>query len=409
VSQLAFQCGAIADKLALFTADPTRFRNGTFCVRWEGVLTPDTTVQGGLFQLGLGKSRFNGKSPSGMGGRLWVDGNLTINATAANSDTTGSAYDFTAGKAVPIKYEYYQESTDGNPCTALLWSLLPSASSDSITPAVDEIAGADAVVVVVGGANNDQKGTTEGEGVDRASLTLAGEQMALVERAANASAAHSVPLVVVLVDGKPTAEPALKNLPGALLAAFQGGQAAGTGVASVIVGDYNPSGKLPVCFPASADVLPCYYNHKPSAARSGWIDATLPGGNGVLWQFGHGLSFSNFSYSDAVIPKNVSKNGTVKISVKVTNTGRLDGEEVAQLYLRDVISSVTQPKLALKGFERAMIKAGSSEVVTFTVDVASELKLLGRDFKWVVESGDWDVSIGGSSDGAVKMGTFAVA
>ena len=169
------------------------------------------------------------------------------------------------------------------------------------------------------------------------------------------------------------------------------------------------TGKLPVCFPASADVLPCYYNHKPSAQRSGWIDATLPGGNGVLWQFGHGLSFSNFSYSDAVIPKSVSKTGTLEISVKVSNTGKMDGEEVAQLYLRDVVASVTQPKLALKGFERVMVKAGSSEVVKFSVDVASELKLLGRDFKWVVETGDWDVSIGGSSDGAQKVGTFNVA
>ena len=205
-------------------------------------MTPDTTVKGGKFKVGLGKSRFNGKTPSGMGGRLWVDGKLMINATVENSDTSGPSYDFTAGKAVPIKYEYYQHNTDGNPCAALLWSLLPSASSDSITPAIEEIASADAVVVVVGGANNDQKGTTEGEGVDRASLTLAGEQMALVERAANASVTHGVPLVVVLVDGKPTAEPALKNLPGALLAAFQGGQAAGVGVASVIAGDYNPSG-----------------------------------------------------------------------------------------------------------------------------------------------------------------------
>lgn len=277
--------------------DPSRFRSGTFCVRWVGVITPSTTVKGGQFQIGLGKSRFSGKNPGNMGGRLYVDGKLMIDAwNQTGSSTIGGAYDFYAGQKIPIIFEYYQLSTEGNPSTALLWSLLPSASSDSITPAIAEIASADAVVVVVGGANNDQKGTTEGEGVDRAELSLAGEQMSLVLRAANASKEHGVPLVVVLVDGKPTAEPALKTLPGALLAAFQGGQAAGIGVASVIAGTYNPSGKLPVCFPASAAVLPCYYNHKPSAHRNGYIDATLPGGNGVLWAFGHGLSFTEFAY-----------------------------------------------------------------------------------------------------------------
>ena len=110
----------------------------------------------------------------------------------------------------------------------------------------------------------------------------------MVNRANNASQAHKVPLIVVLVDGKPTAEPALKDLPSSLLAAFQGGQAQGVGMATIIAGQYNPSGRLPVCFPASADVMPCHYNHKPSAQRSGWIDATLPGGNGVLWEIGHG-------------------------------------------------------------------------------------------------------------------------
>lgn len=236
--------------------DPTRFRNGTFCVRWEGTLTPDTTVQGGQFGIGLGKSRFNGKSPSGMGGRLFLDGKEYIDAWEAGKSTVGQPLNLKAGKPIQVKLEYYQASTDGNPSVALLWSLLPSQSSDSITPAINEIATADAVVVFVGGANNDQTGTTEGEGVDRASLSLAGEQMALVERADNASRAHNVPLVVVLVDGKPTAEPGLKNLGGALLAAFQGGQAAGVAIADIIAGQYNPSGKLPVCFPASADVLP---------------------------------------------------------------------------------------------------------------------------------------------------------
>jgi hypothetical protein len=222
-----------------------------------------------------GKSRFNGKTPSGLGGRLYLNGNKYIDAWESGQSTVGPAYNFKAGQPIQVKLEYFQANTDGNPSVALLWSLLPSQSSDSITPAINEIATADAVIVLVGGANNDQTGTTEGAsptnrslmylyldcltsfacllhrrgyvrdetfsdglefaylfaclgstGVDRASLSLAGEQMALVERADNASRVHHVPMVTVLVDGKPTAEPGLKNLGGALLAAFQGGQAA---------------------------------------------------------------------------------------------------------------------------------------------------------------------------------------
>lgn len=109
-----------------------------------------------------GKSRFNGKTPTGLGGRLSLNGNLYIDAWESGKSTIGRAYNFKAGQPIQVKLEYYQENTDGNPSVALLWSLLPSQSSDSITPAINEIATADAVVVLVGGANNDHAGTTEG-------------------------------------------------------------------------------------------------------------------------------------------------------------------------------------------------------------------------------------------------------
>jgi len=111
-----------------------------------------------------------------------------------------------------------------------------------------------------------------------------------------------------------------------------------------------------VSFPASADVLPCYYNHKPSAKRNGWIDKGLPGGNGVLWSFGHGLSYTSFKYSNISVPKHVPASDTITISATVANTGATAGEEVAQLYLRDMIAPVTTPVKMLKGFERISLK-----------------------------------------------------
>ena len=412
--------------------DPTRMRNGTFSVVWEGLLTPDSTVKGALFNLGLGKSRFNGKAPSGMGGRLYLNGKLVVDAWKNGSSTQSGPVDLAWGKKIEVRIEYFQSSTDGNPSVALQWSLLPSSacspgsssspptsssgdsmegstdpSTDPISAVAADVAAGnyDAVVVAVGGANNDGSATTEGEGQDRAELSLPGRQLELLQAVFNATRNTDTKMVTVLVDGKPTAEPFLLSLP-AVLAAFQGGQAQGTAVASIITGVVNPSGKLPVSFPVSADVLPVYYNHKPSAARGGWVDRP----SAVLWSFGHGLSYSSFNYSDIQVPQTpVAADGVARISCTVTNTGLVYGEEVAQLYIRDVVSSVTTPVKMLKGFERVPLESGQSRVVTFNVDVATELRVLGRDFEWVVEPGVFHVMVGGSSDGAQLEAAFEVA
>lgn len=196
-----------------------------------------------------------------------------------------------------------------------------------------------------------------------------------------ASQASGTPLITVLVDGKPTAEPLLTELP-AVIAAFQGGQSGGAAIADIILGVINPSGKLPISFPASSEVLPSYYNHKPTARRSGWLD--FPNG-GVLWSFGHGLSYTTFVYTKLVLPQvPVSTNGIVTVNVTVTNTGTVVGEEVAQLYIRDLVASVTTPVLQLKGFQRVLLAPSESKTVAFHLDVASELRILNRDFQWEV-------------------------
>jgi len=266
------------------------------------------------------------------------------------------------------------------------------------------LGGLDAAVIVLGGANNlADNGSTEGEGKDRASLTLPGHQLSLLEGAWSRAEANKVPLVVVLVDGKPTAEKILLSLPSTIVA-FQAGQAQGRGIAEVILGITNPSGKLPVSFPLSADILPVYYNYFPSSTRGGWCDAQ----NGVIWPFGHGLSFTEFSYASLRVPTNVSKSGTLRICVDVENKGTVAGTEVVQLYIRDVIASVNTPIKMLKGFQRVSLKPKEIQTVCMEVDVATELRLIDRTYNWIVEDGYFNVLIGSSSDDIRLTGQFYV-
>ena len=209
---------------------------------------------------------------------------------------------------------------------------------------------------------------------------------------------------MVLIDGKPTAEPILKTLP-AVLAAFQGGQAQGQAIAEIIMGITVPSGKLPISFPVSADVLPVYYNYKPSARRSGWCDVS----DGVLWPFGFGLSYTQFNYSSLVVQTEaVPKDGIATIAVDVTNIGLVAAVEVVQLYIRDAISSVTTPVKMLKGFQRVFLDPSETKTVTFNVDVAFELRVLNRTYHWQVEEGLFYVMIGGSSDNTPVNGQFNI-
>lgn len=219
-----------------------------------------------------------------------------------------------------------------------------------------------------------------------------------------------------------------------MIAAFQGGQSGGQAVADVLTGLVNPSGKLPISFPASAAVLPSYYNYKPTAARRGWID--FPHG-GVLWPFGHGLSYTTFHYSELVLPRTaVPADGILEVSVKVTNNGTVYGEEVAQLYLRDEVASVTTPNIQLRGFERVALNPSASTVVTFLVNVTMELRILNRNYEWEVslvwrtsrqlatvagltccprlyfamqvEPGTFTAYVGGTSESRDVNGTFSV-
>jgi len=201
----------------------------------------------------------------------------------------------------------------------------------------------------------------------------------------------------VLLNGRPPSINVLAQGAGAILEGFYLGQEGGAAVAAALFGDINPGGKLPVSFARSAGHLPIFYNHKPSARRGYLFDDVTP-----LYPFGHGLSYTTFAYKNLRVAAAPTKEDAdaQTVSVDVTNSGQRPGDEVAQLYLRDVVSSVTRPVKELKGFERVTLNPGETKAVTFTVghDALGFWKTT-KDF--VVEPGKFDVTVGGSSAGGV--------
>ena len=213
------------------------------------------------------------------------------------------------------------------------------------------------------------------------------------------------PVVLVLFTGRPlTLEWENENVP-AILNVWFGGSESAHAIGDVLFGDANPSGKLTHTFPRNVGQIPLFYNHKNtgrplaegawfSKFRSNYIDAP----NTPLYPFGYGLSYTTFEYSDVTLSSDkMNYNGDLTASVTVTNTGKYDGAEVVQLYIRDLVGSITRPVKELKGFDKVMIKAGESKTVDFKI-TPELLKFYNYDLEFVVEPGEFDVMIGGSSD-----------
>jgi len=262
----------------------------------------------------------------------------------------------------------------------------------SIQMAAQKAAKADIAIVVVGdnSMRYKWKDKTAGENMGRATLNLAGKQLELVQ----AIKKTGTKVVVVLVNGKPISEPWLQDNIPAIVEAWEPGSLGGQAVAEVIFGDVNPSGKLPLTVARSVGQLRMIYNHKPSTYFHKYaIEKTKP-----LYPFGFGLSYSKFNYdAPKVSEKVLVKGATVQVSVAVTNNGKMDGEEVVQLYIRDKVSSVTRPVKELKGYKRVFIKAGETKMVTFDIN-AESLAFYDINMKYCVEAGEFNIMTGTSSD-----------
>jgi beta-glucosidase len=234
---------------------------------------------------------------------------------------------------------------------------------------------------------------------DRDDLTLLGNQDDL----AKAMLATHKPVVAVLLHGRPNAVTYLaENVP-AILDGWYLGQEGGTATAEVLFGDYNPGGKLPITVPRSVGQLPDYYYQKPSAKREYLFSTTQP-----LYPFGWGLSYSTFKYSDLhATPDSIGPEGTTRVSVNVTNTSKVRGEEVVELYIRDEISSVTRPIKELRGFRRITLDPGQTKTVEFALGF-DDLSFLNRDMHRVVEPGTFKIMAGGNSVDLIET-TLTVA
>lgn len=251
---------------------------------------------------------------------------------------------------------------------------------------------ADAVVVVVGEA-----AMMSGEALSRAFLDLPGVQKDLVL----ALNELRKPMVVVLMNGRPLTIEWLDNAVPAILEAWLPGTMGGHAVADVLFGDYNPSGKLPMTFPRNVGQIPLFYYHKntgrPRVDTERYTSKYIDSPNTPLYPFGYGLSYTTFDYSNFNISANeIGMNDTLKIWVDVTNTGKYDGEEVVQLYTRDMVGSVTRPVKELKGFKKIFIKKGETVKVEFKL-TASDLAFYTSTMEFKAEPGDFKVFVGGNS------------
>jgi len=267
----------------------------------------------------------------------------------------------------------------------------PTEAEDQrlIAEAVEVAKNSDVVLLAIGGNEQTSRESWALNHMgDRVSLDLFGRQQELFD----AIKATGKPVVVILNHGRPMSINKVAEEADAILDCWYLGQEGGEAVAQAVFGVINPGAKLSISYPRSVGHIPCFYNYKPSARR-GYLDAPVK----PLFAFGYGLSYTTFRVENARLSETViAVDGKTTLTVDVVNTGRLAGDEVVQMYLRDKVSSVTRPIKELKGFQRVSLKPGEKTTVSFEIG-SDQLAFWNIDYKFVVEAGDFDVMVGSSS------------
>lgn len=262
----------------------------------------------------------------------------------------------------------------------------------------------DIVIMVMGDLSGLAHICTTGEFRDSADLRLQGVQEDLL---------HSIlqigkPVVLVLVNGRPAAIPDLVEKANAIVEAWVPGEEGGKAVASILFGDINPGGKLPITIPRSVGQVPIFYNYKPSGMRSNIWGDYVSGKVAPLFPFGHGLSYSDFSYSDLIISRKKAKvNEIIDVSMTLTNQGKRQGDETVQLYVRDEYASFPRPVKELKGFARVTLSPGESKKVIFHMPV-NQMAFYNENMQLGIESGNILVMVGSSSEDIRLRGEFEI-
>jgi beta-glucosidase len=354
----------------LFSPDPSKINPDYYAARWAGkLLAPET----GTFDIGL---------EGDDGYRLYINDVLEIdNWRKQTYQRMTKPYAFEKGKEYDIKLEFFE--TIGNVRLKLIWNVgVELKAKQEIKLAVDIARNSDVVIVVAG--------IEEGEFRDRALLSLPGHQEDLIKQVA----ATGKPVVVVLVGGSAVTMTRWINQVHSILDVWYPGDEGGNAVADVLFGDYNPAGKLPITFPVHEAQLPLYYNHKPTGRGDDYTNLT----GKPLFPFGFGLSYTTFNYHALEMDKTeIRRDEQVQVRFRVTNTGNYDGDEVVQLYVKDLVASVAQPVMELKGFQRIHLRRGETKEINFTV-TPELLSMLNGKLERVVEPGEFRIMIGRSSN-----------
>ncbi len=356
-----------------------------FSMRWTGTVTAPATAD---YQIGIFCSQR---------GRLYFNGKLLVNRwkrTGGMGFGTKTVY-LVKGKEYPVKVEF--ANTTGFAYMGLAWHMkVPEPDEKSLLrDAVDAAKKSDVVIAVAGispqleSEENPRINLPGFKGGDRTRLRLPSGEEAMLK------ALHKTgkPIVLVLVGGSALGVNwAEKNIP-AIMDAWYPGEEGGNAVADVLFGDYNPAGRLPVTFYKSVKDLPPFTDYNMSGRTYRYFKGT------PLYPFGFGLSYTNFKYSDLNVSKEVAKPGdTVMVSVDVKNTGERDGDEVVQLYVKDLTSKAPQPIRSLKGFDRIAIRKGEVKTVRIPLPIRSLKYFDKKRNEYVVEPGNYEIQIGSSSE-----------
>jgi beta-glucosidase len=352
----------------LFSPDPL-INLDFYSVRWTGFLKAQKT---GECKMGL---------DGNDGFRLYLNDKLVIdNWQKQTYSTKLSNYYFEKDKMYKIRVEFFEPN--GNAHLKLIWNEgIEDDWEKKIQQAV-YVASKSSVAIIV-------TGIQEGEFQDRAMLSLPGHQEEMI----NKIAATGNPVVVILTGGSAiTMNSWLQKVKG-VINVWYPGEEGGNAVAAILFGDANPAGRLPITYPISEAQLPLAYNHEPTGRGDDYNNLSgLP-----LFPFGFGLSYTRFGYSNMRFDKNImAKNDSTIVRFTLKNTGAMEGDEVVQLYLRDLLSSVVRPVMELKGFQRVHLLPGEVKELAFTI-TPELLSMLNADMKTVIEPGDFRIMIGASS------------
>lgn len=352
----------------LFAPDK-RLAKDQYSVRWTGSIS---APKSGTYQIGL---------EGNDGYRLYLDGKLLIDQWEKRSYHTQLVpFSFDKDKQYQVRVEFKEPK--GNAYIKLIWNYeVPDNRDKELSEALKLAESADVIVIAAG--------IKEGEFLDRAYLNLPGNQEQLIQ----AMEKTGKPVVVLLVGGSAITMSNWFDQAAAVLNIWYPGEEGGNAVAQALFGDYNPAGRLPITYPVHESQLPLVYNHKPTGRGDDYNNLS----GEPLFPFGFGLSYTTFEYKDLKLSKTQIK-ATEKITASFTlqNTGDRDGDEVVQLYIRDMLASVARPVLELKGFKRIRLKAGETKSVSFEI-TPQMLQMLNAEMKSVIEPGDFRIMIGASS------------